>query len=967
MTQHPVRSARATRWRLTAALAASAVLAPAVAAAAPSAPTSAPAHAVVTAAPPVSVNTEFVTRDGSELRLGGERFRASGANIYWLGLDENVGGVDFPTYVRIKDSLDTAQQLGVNVVRSHMATSTGQGGENPLALMPELGVYNSAAFETIDYAVAYAGSLGIRLILPLTDEWSYYHGGHQDFTTPLGLESADFYTDPAAVAAYQEYVDLVLNHVNPHTGLRLADDPTVLAWELGNELEGMTPGWIDDQVAFIRERAPEQLVAAGRRFDIDPDTLQAQDLDIVDVHYYPPTAEKVRADAAAVAAAGKVYIGGEYASTAATDAVLQPAAQDPNVSGMFFWSLFGNNDRGGLVPHDDGFTLHYPGTTDRMRASVAAIQRYSTALGLPVDTLDVQAPLVTAVEQTHGINRVFWRGSAGAVGYQVQRSTDGQTWADVSDVVAPGPAQVTDLSSPAGASYRVLAVAPDGSTAASDAVASAPLGAVIVDPLADWSLTAAHDGASIVAPSGARATAAASAQWDVTGVASASFLLSAADGVSVSASTDGVTWTDLTTTTDVVPGGVSVTADGIGADHVRVSWPGGTVLDRATISSRSTDAETGAPSPVALVAPADRATDLQATPAFTWTADQAAAYYRFTLATTADLTDPVDTATGITSSSYQPAVDLTPGTTYYWRVDAVNGSGESSSPVRSFTMDTLPTEPLVVDDFESYADDAALSAAYLPNAGGGTVTPSLVADGPTGSRAGMFAFDLGAPGYAGVVHALPEPQNWWGYQSIGLTLDAPVGTTVSVQFVAGGSYWESSLEVTEAGPQPVEIPFADFTPPAWAGDGRLDLSSVTQYAFYVADTPVGALVVDDVVAVPPAPVDPEPTPEPSTTPEPSPEPTATVAPVETTAPPAPVPPGTGGETPPGTPGDGSTGGSGAGGGTTGNTPDPGAAPDGALASTGTSVVAATALALVLTLLGLATLRRRTNHLPQHDA
>lgn len=53
-------------------------------------------------------NTEFVTRDASRLQLGGETFRASGANIYWLGLDENVGGIDYPTYFRIKDALDTA-------------------------------------------------------------------------------------------------------------------------------------------------------------------------------------------------------------------------------------------------------------------------------------------------------------------------------------------------------------------------------------------------------------------------------------------------------------------------------------------------------------------------------------------------------------------------------------------------------------------------------------------------------------------------------------------------------------------------------------------------------------------------------------------------------------------------------------------------------------------------------------------
>ena len=148
-------------------------------------------------------NTEFVTRDASRLQLGGETFRASGANIYWLGLDENVGGVDYPTFFRIKDTLDSAHRAGITVVRSHMGTSTAQDDANTLALMPTLGEYNDDAFATIDFAVAYAGSLGIRLILPLTDEWEYYHGGHRDFTTPLGLESADFYTDPRAVDAYR--------------------------------------------------------------------------------------------------------------------------------------------------------------------------------------------------------------------------------------------------------------------------------------------------------------------------------------------------------------------------------------------------------------------------------------------------------------------------------------------------------------------------------------------------------------------------------------------------------------------------------------------------------------------------------------------------------------------------------------------------------------------------------------------
>lgn len=40
---------------------------------------------------PPSVQTAFVTRSGSQLLLHGQPFRFSGPNIYWLGLDGNLG------------------------------------------------------------------------------------------------------------------------------------------------------------------------------------------------------------------------------------------------------------------------------------------------------------------------------------------------------------------------------------------------------------------------------------------------------------------------------------------------------------------------------------------------------------------------------------------------------------------------------------------------------------------------------------------------------------------------------------------------------------------------------------------------------------------------------------------------------------------------------------------------------------
>src|SRR3982074_2072390 len=54
----------------------------------------------------------FVTRQGNRLLLDGRPFRFGGANIYWLGLDENVGGITYPTHFRIDDALATARDMG---------------------------------------------------------------------------------------------------------------------------------------------------------------------------------------------------------------------------------------------------------------------------------------------------------------------------------------------------------------------------------------------------------------------------------------------------------------------------------------------------------------------------------------------------------------------------------------------------------------------------------------------------------------------------------------------------------------------------------------------------------------------------------------------------------------------------------------------------------------------------------------
>jgi len=796
-------------------------------------------------------NTEFVTRDATRLQLGGQTFRASGANIYWLGLDENVGGVDYPTYFRIKDTLDSAHRAGITVVRSHMATSTGQDGANELALMPASGEYNDEAFATMDFAVAYAGTLGIRLVLPLTDEWEYYHGGHRDFTTPLGLESADFYTDPRAIGAYQDYVDHVVGRVNALTGVPYAEDPTIMAWELGNELEGMTLPWIDEQVAHLKEQAPSQLVAAGRRFDIDPDTLASAELDIVDVHYYPPTAARVSADAATVTAAGKVYLAGESASTAATPELLGPVAADPAVSGVFAWSLFGHDDRGGLVPHDDGFTFHVPGGTPAEEARAGAMRQYARDIGVVLPDLPLDAPLVTTVQRAQGISTITWRGTAGAAGYVVERQVGDGPWETVTEeALGASAGTVTDVASPAGASYRVRALDAAGASGPASDVVTPDGGDVLVDPVQDWRLTSAHegvvvqadpDGGSVVVSGGASGSVA----WQREGLTRAEFRVDDPSAARVETSEDGSSWA---TAAVVVGDDGALVADGLVGGHVRVVLVGDAHLTRATLRSAVVDPTT-APGAFSLQAPLDGTEGVTSTPDFAWTPAADAAYYRFALSDESG--DVVATAGELTATTHRPDVALAPGSTYRWSVEAVNGAGTTTSvpTAASFTTRALPTEALVVEDFEGYADDAALTGAYVRNTGGGAVVPTLATNPTTGSQAGSFAYDLAGPGYAGVVRSLTEPQDWWGYTGLALSVRAPADDDVTVQIVAGGSYFETTLDRTGDEWQQVTVPFGDFAPPAWAGDAVLDPSSVTEVSFYLGGDGSGELLVDDVVTV----------------------------------------------------------------------------------------------------------------------
>mmetsp|Transcript_26365 Transcript_26365/g.66297 ORF Transcript_26365/g.66297 Transcript_26365/m.66297 type:complete len:455 (+) Transcript_26365:112-1476(+) len=407
----------------------------------------------------VRATGSFVTRQGNRLLLDGQEFRFSGANIYWLGLDENVGGVRYPTEFRVRDALATAREMGASVVRSHtLGISTG----NVRSFERALDCFNeSSLVEHIDMAVHSAAEFGLRLVIPLTDDYHYYHGGKYNFTNWRDIADENrFYSDPLVIADFEEYVRQRLLRRNPLTGLRAVDDPTILAWETGNELRPPA-NWTAHMARFIKSIDPNHLVLDGT-YGVNPDALHIEEVDMYSDHYYPMNLTKLASDAALCEKASKVFFVGEYQwSSGDLTSFLRALRQNPAVAGDTYWSLFPHADNYGFVQHQDCCTLHYPGDSAEMRARVQQLRTHAYHMsGRSVAGFMVPpAPLITSVDPLSGA--VAWRGAVGADRYSLQvRQAGAQQWSTLCERCATDdqtPLALSTLPVTGSWEYRVWA------------------------------------------------------------------------------------------------------------------------------------------------------------------------------------------------------------------------------------------------------------------------------------------------------------------------------------------------------------------------------------------------------------------------------------------------------------------------------------------------------------------------------
>ncbi len=353
----------------------------------------------------------FVQQTGPELRLHGKPFRFAGTNNYYL---------IYKSQLMVDDVLNTAAAQGFDVVRTWGFMDQSKEGVQfqsfDVAAGKPVVDEGAAGLEHLDYVIAKADQLGLKLVIPFTNNWSDF-GGMDQYVQWLVAKTGDtsllhhdtFYTDPTIKQWYKAYISTLLNHVNVYTGVKYKDDPTIMTWELGNEPRCKGSGalpptascnthtlirWADEMSRYIKSIDRNHLVSVGdegfyctnpsdpdwtRNCGEGVDTVAFARLPAIDVmsfHLYPDSWGKaddpqwsidwIKSHFAVARAVGKPAMLGEFGLLDATsqrnptyktwlDTVLRSDG-----AGALYWILSGKQDDGTLYPDYDHYTVYCP-------------------------------------------------------------------------------------------------------------------------------------------------------------------------------------------------------------------------------------------------------------------------------------------------------------------------------------------------------------------------------------------------------------------------------------------------------------------------------------------------------------------------------------------------------------------------------------------------------------------------------
>lgn len=205
-------------------------------------------------------SSSFVKADGLKFNIDGETKYFAGTNAYWLPFLTNDADVD--------SVMDNLQKAGLKILRTwgfNDVNSKPSSGTVYFQLHdPSTGTttINTGAdgLQRLDYVVSAAEKRGIKLLIPLVNNWDDY-GGMNAYVKAYGGSKTEWYTNSKIQSVYQAYIKAVVS--------RYRDSPAIMAWELSNEArcQGCSTdviyNWAAKTSAYIKSLDPNHMVATG--------------------------------------------------------------------------------------------------------------------------------------------------------------------------------------------------------------------------------------------------------------------------------------------------------------------------------------------------------------------------------------------------------------------------------------------------------------------------------------------------------------------------------------------------------------------------------------------------------------------------------------------------------------------------------------------------------------------------------
>lgn len=170
------------------------------------------------------------------IRVSGEHFVDDrGEPLRFYGT--NVSGIGcFPEPEVGEKLARRLRQFGMNCLRLH-----GMDYDHPCYLGkliwkdPVAGVFSEENMRKLDHFIAALQREGIYVIMNLHCFWSYPIHGTDDYEKNVDVIKQLAYWYPPYVERQKKYARMLFDRVNTVTGVRYADDPTIMTIEMNNE------------------------------------------------------------------------------------------------------------------------------------------------------------------------------------------------------------------------------------------------------------------------------------------------------------------------------------------------------------------------------------------------------------------------------------------------------------------------------------------------------------------------------------------------------------------------------------------------------------------------------------------------------------------------------------------------------------------------------------------------------------